>query len=178
MEYFDIYDRERAPLQRTGMRGVPLKDGEFRLAVHVCIFHQNKMLIQQRANDKNTDAGKWDLTAAGGVLTGEMSAKAAERELYEELGISLDLSDNRPHLTMNFDEGFNDVYLVEKNVDLNSIQLQPEEVQAVKWASREEIIAMIHKGEFISYYPSLISLLFEIRHSFGANTYKIKEKNT
>ena len=79
---------------------------------------------------------------------------------------------------MNFHEGFNDVFLVEKNVDPSTLRLQAEEVQAVKWASREEIIDMIETGEFISYYPAFISLLFQIRHNFGANTYKPKEKNT
>ena len=149
MEYFDIYNSERVPQNRTSMRGVPLKRGEYRLAVHICIFYRDKMLIQQRTNDKDTDAGKWDLTAAGGVLAEETSAKAAERELYEELGISP-----------------------------STLRLQAEEVQAVKWASREEIIEMIEAGEFISYYPAFISLLFEIRQNFGANTYKPKEKNT
>jgi len=178
MEYFDIYNSERIPQNRTSMRGIPLKSGEYRLAVHICIFYRDKMLIQQRTNDKDTDASKWDLTAAGCVLAEETSAKAAERELYEELGISLDLSGKRPHLTMNFYEGFNDVFLVEKEIDPSTLRLQAEEVQAVKWASREEIIEMIEAGEFISYYPAFISLLFEIRQNFGANTYKPKEKNT
>ena len=157
MEYFDIYNSERIPQNRTSMRGIPLKSGEYHLAVHICIFYRDKMLIQQRTNDKDTDASKWDLTAAGCVLAEETSAKAAEREIYE---------------------GFNDVFLVEKNVDPSTLRLQAEEVQAVKWASREEIIDMIETGEFISYYPAFISLLFQIRHNFGANTYKPKEKNT
>lgn len=167
METFDLYDRNRIPLGKTGTRGVPLGDGEYRLAVHVCIFNaKGQMLIQQRARDKNTDAGMWDLSAGGGALCGEDSRAAAERETREELGIALDLTEP-PHLTVTFDEGFNDMYLIERNVQTENLRLQKEEVQAVKWATQEEIFAMIEAGTFIPYYPSLIALLFEKRKYYG-----------
>ena len=82
MEYFDIYNSERIPQNRTSMRGIPLKSGEYHLAVHICIFYRDKMLIQQLTNDKDTDASKWDLTAAGCVLAEETSAKAERRSEY------------------------------------------------------------------------------------------------
>ena len=48
--------------------------------------------------------------------------------------------------------------------------LQQEEVQAVKWASREEIIDMIRNGEFITYYESLIDMIFDMRGGYGAHS--------
>lgn len=46
------------------------------------------------------------------------------RELEEEIGLKLDLSNTRPHLTVNFDEGFDDIYLVEADIDLDELTLQ------------------------------------------------------
>ncbi|WP_346897457.1 hypothetical protein [Clostridium sp. UBA7503] len=69
---------------------------------------------------------------------------------------------------MNFNNGFDDIYLIEQDVDINELSLQYEEVQKVKWASKEEIFSMIDSGEFIPYYQSLIQLFFDSRKKYGA----------
>ena len=72
MEQLDLYDANRIPLGKRATRGIPLKKGEFRLAVHVCIFHPNgDMLIQQRQKDKKEYPNRWDFTAGGNALAGE-----------------------------------------------------------------------------------------------------------
>ena len=55
-------------------------------------------------------------------------------------------------------------------VDPASLQLQYEEVQAVRWASREEILQMIDHGTFIPYEKSLIELLFFRRDHRSSHT--------
>ena len=168
MEYWDIYDIERAKTGRTMVRGSEFEDDAYHLVVHVCIFNDKKeMLIQQRQPFKEGWPDMWDITVGGSAVTGDTSQKAAEREVLEEIGLKLDLKGIRPHLTVNFDRGFDDIYLIEKNVDINELTLQPEEVQAVKWAGRDEILAMIEKGDFIPYYPELVNLFFQIRKKYG-----------
>ena len=168
MEYWDIYDIERAKTGRTMVRGSEFEDDAYHLVVHVCIFNdKNEMLIQQRQPFKEGWPNMWDVTVGGSAVTGDTSQQAAEREVLEEIGLKLDLKGIRPHLTVNFDRGFDDIYLIEKNVDINELTLQPEEVQAVKWAGREEILAMIEKGDFIPYYPELVNLFFQIRKKYG-----------
>ena len=103
----------------------------------------------------------WDLTAAGSALQGENSAQAAERELWEELGIQLDLSDVRPKFTVNFPEGFDDYYVIEQDVDIFTLRLQEEEVQAVRWASKEEVLEMQERGVMIPYW--FLDKLFDIK---------------
>ncbi|MDR1664429.1 MAG: NUDIX hydrolase, partial [Clostridiales bacterium] len=56
-----------------------------------------------------------------------------------------------------------DYYLIEKDIDINTLTLQREEVQRVRWADKEEIWTMIDKGEFVPYYKSLIALCFEMK---------------
>ncbi|MBR4112705.1 MAG: NUDIX domain-containing protein [Ruminiclostridium sp.] len=168
MEYWDIYDIERVKTGRTMVRGSEFEDDAYHLVVHVCIFNdKNEMLIQQRQPFKEGWPNMWDVTVGGSAVTGDTSQQAAEREVLEEIGLKLDLKGIRPHLTVNFDRGFDDIYLIEKNVDINELTLQPEEVQAVKWAGREEILAMIEKGDFIPYYPELVNLFFQIRKKYG-----------
>lgn len=168
MEYWDIYDINRKKTGETMLRGSEFADGAYHLVVHICIFNEKgEMLIQQRQPFKEGWPNMWDITVGGSAVTGDSSQKAAERELFEELGVEVNLNGIRPKLTVNFDRGFDDIYLIEKNIKISDLRFQYEEVQNAKWASREEILEMIEKKEFIPYFPSLINLLFEIRGQYG-----------
>ena len=47
-------------------------------------------------------------------------------------------------MTIYFDGGFNDIYTINMDVDIDSLQLQESEVEQVKWATEEEILEMLH----------------------------------
>lgn len=166
-EIWDLYDKDRNLTGKKHRRGDLMKDNEFHMVVHVCIFNcNNELLIQRRQPWKKGWPNMWDITVGGSAVAGETSSQAAERETYEEIGYKIDLSEERPYFTSNFDNGFDDFYLVEKEIDLNQLNLQYEEVQAVKWATKEEILKMVQDGEFVDYY--FIELLFEMRKQRGA----------
>lgn len=74
-----------------------------------------------------------------------------------------DFNGIRPDFTYNFYGGFDDFYLIEKEVEIDTLKFQYEEVQGAKWASREEILEMIDKGLFIPYFKSIIGMVFEVR---------------
>ncbi len=103
-------------------------------------------------------------------MAGDSSQTAAERETREELGLKIDLSNERPSMTIHWEHGFDDYYVVTRPVDLDSLHLKYEEVQAVRWASREEILRMIDEGRFIPYEKSLIELLFFRRDHRSSHT--------
>lgn len=168
MELWDIYDKDRSKTNRLAERGKPLAKGDFHLVVHICIFSPDgRMLIQQRQPFKQGWPNLWDVTVGGSAIAGENSAAAAGRELFEEIGCRVDFSDERPFLTLRFERGFDDWYLLEKDVTLSELTLQQEEVQNVRWAGMEEILQMIEEGSFIPYYQSFIRLLFEMRKYRG-----------
>ena len=98
----------------------------------------------------------------------ERGKSKEEREIFEELGIKNDFSDIRPILTIHFDKGFDDIYTVNHDIDINDLTLQKEEVAEVKWATEEEIHNMIKDGIFIPYHEHLIGLLFFMRNKRGA----------
>ena len=171
MELVDLYDENRVPLGKTAERYGRKGPGEYRTVVHVCVFNQaGQLLIQQRTQSKHIWPGKWDVTVGGGVDAGETSRQAAEREVWEELGIRLDLGELRPSVTVNFDGGFDDYFLVERDIPLEDLTLQREEVSDARWAELPEILSMLDRGEFIVYPRSFLAFLFEMRGTFGFPT--------
>ncbi len=176
MEYWDLYDNERKKVC-TIERSQKIPEGLNRLVVHVCIFNSNgMMLIQQRAVDKKSLPNMWDLTLGGCVQAGENTRQGAHREVLEELGLDIDFSNERPYFTINFNGGFDDFFLIEKDVSLDEISFKDNEVQAVKWASECEILKMIDEKKFINFYKPLISTIFEMRKNRGAMQKNDNEK--
>ena len=171
MEIWDLYDKDRIKTGETMVRGSQFKENTYHLVVHVCIFNlEGKMLIQQRQPFKDGWPNMWDITVGGSAVSGATSQLAAEREVYEEIGYKLSLDGIRPSLTINFDKGFDDIYLIQKDIDISKLKLQYEEVQSVKWASKDEILSMIDEEIFIPYHKSLIDLLFFMRNSKNSHT--------
>lgn len=168
MEYFDVYDDDRNLVGKVLEKGTKLPQGENRMVVHLCIFNsKGEMLIQQRQSFKKGWPNMWDITLGGNSQAGETSKQSVHRELLEELGVDYDFSQTRPYLTINFDNGFDDIYFLEMDLDVDKLKLQYEEVQAAKWASRDEILELRKTGKFIPYYESFLSALFELRTKRG-----------
>ncbi len=170
MELFDIYDQERRLTGRTAERGTKLSVGDFRLVVNLSILNSdNQLLIQQRQPFKEGWPNMWDISAGGSAVSGETSQEAIARETQEEIGLHYDFSEMRPFFTLNFDEGFDDYYMLYQDIALSELRLQTSEVQAVKWATREVVQALILSGEFIPYHKSVIDLLFDLNGVYGGH---------
>lgn len=172
MEQVDLYDENRVPLGITADRQNHREQenaGTYRMVVHICIFNsQGQLLIQQRSMQKEAFPGKWDVSAAGGVAAGETSRQGAEREVREELGYALDLTGVRPSVTVNYDGGFDDFFLVVRDdLEIGRLTLQEEEVSDVRWATEEEVLSLLEQGEFLHYPVSFLRFLFEMRETFG-----------
>lgn len=173
MELWDVYNRDRTKSGKTMVRGEKAEKDAYCLVVHACIFNsKGEMLIQQRQPFKSGWSNMWDITVGGSAIAGETSQTAAEREIFEEIGLKINLQNVQPHLTINFDSGFDDVYLIERDLDVKDLVLQYEEVQQVKWATLDEILQKLDDGTFIPYYKSLIQLFFDMRNNYGCHQKK------
>ena len=163
MEKWNLYTIDRVITNRVITRGDDIPKNLYHLVVHVCIFNtKNQMLIQQRQTFKEGWPNMWDVTVGGSAMIGENSRQAAMREVAEELGLKIDLKNTPPVITKYFSEGFDDIYILEKEIDISKLTLQYEEVQAVKWAGIEEILDMIGLKKFIPYDESVIQFLFHL----------------
>lgn len=171
MEIIDLYADERISTGKTSERGENFRpqNNENMQVVHICIFNKNnEMLIQKRRMHKKQFGGYWDFSAGGCSQTGETSRQAAARELFEEIGLNYDFSNVRPHLTMNFNHGFDDYYLLKLDVDLNTLKFVDGEVEDVKWASKDELLKMIEMDQFVPFVSSFVESLFELKEIHGA----------
>ena len=70
-------------------------------------------------------------------------------------------------LSVNFSQGFDDFFLVERDLGLEELTLQKEEVARARWAELPEILDMVDRGEFIDYPKSFLAFLFDMRGTFG-----------
>lgn len=168
MELWDVYDAHRAKKNYQVSKTTVLQPGDYHLVVHVCVFNKNnEMLIQKRRKDKPHWPGKWDFSSGGAAIAGENSNAAAERELFEELSIRVSLTNERPLVTVHFDDGFDDYYAIEIDSKLESqIQFAKKEIDSIKWASYEEIIKLIDTGE-LDILKSFIGVIFDMRKKRG-----------
>lgn len=171
MEKLDIYDENRNKTGKQIVRGTPLQPGEYFSVIHVCIFNSdNQLLIQQRALEKTSWPGLYDVSVGGLVSAGESSREAAIREIEEELGYNAGLIDKRPHFTFYFSKGFDDFYIMKDDIKLSELTLQKEEVRKVEWADKKRIEDLKNAGKFINYRASLIDMIFSMQDSRGAQT--------
>ncbi len=171
MERWDEYDINRVKTGRTRQRGEPRGDGAYQMVIHVALFNsEGKMLIQRRQKTAKSWPDLWDISCGGHSMAGEDCRDAAMRELKEELDIDIDLEGVLPNFTFTWQGGFDDYFLIEKDIDIRFLSLQESEVQDISWASRDEIKEMIRDGRFITYYEHLIDLMFDMRGNYGVHS--------
>ena len=164
MEIFDLYDENRIKTGETMAKGDKVPENRYRFVVHVIVFNsEGKMLIQQRASDRPTHPNCWDFSVGGSVVSGETSSEGATRELFEELGIDVDLKGRQANFSVNFGKGFDDYYFIDYDINAEDVNFQKEEVQAVKWADKEEILSLLRADKFIEYRECLVDLIFSFR---------------
>ena len=167
MELWDIYDENRNRTGKTVVRGESWGNEKYHLIIHVAIFDgKGRMLIQKRAKDKGAWADLWDISCGGSAVAGEDSRAAAEREVMEELGLKIDLSNVRPHFTINYERGFDDFYTVFRDVDINDLTLQTEEVSEAKWATIDEVRELFAEGRFVPYFQPIVELLWQVNDNY------------
>lgn len=148
MELWDLYDKDRKPLNRTHVRGEAFAEGEYYVSCEIWVRNsKGEFLITKRHPDKKA-GNLWEF-AGGGTLAGETTAQSAVRELKEETGIQSQESELQLFATYQHKNYFLDLFLLNKDVEISDIVLQPGETIDAKWASEETILKMIDNEEFV-----------------------------
>ena len=148
MELWDLYDKDRKPLNRTHVRGEAFAEGEYYVSCEIWVRNsKGEFLITKRHPDKKA-GNLWEF-AGGGTLTGETTTQSAVRELKEETGIQSQESELQLFATYQHKNYFLDLFLLNKDIEISDIVLQPGETIDAKWASEETILQMIDNEEFV-----------------------------
>jgi 8-oxo-dGTP pyrophosphatase MutT (NUDIX family) len=159
-EILDIYNRDGEFQHRTIERGLPIAEGDFIIAAHIWIRNRRgEYLIQKRADNVAVHPGYW-ATTAGAISSGEAPRQGAQREVLEELGVSVEPDDLQYLFESSKNQILVAVWLVEKEISLAQIQLDPVEVADVDWASKARIADMLAKGTFFDYGPGYFKAVF------------------
>lgn len=150
MEILDLYDNQRRKMTKTFNRDTDeFQDGEHMLAIHVWIVNsKGEYLMQKRVETKKRYPGKWGCTG-GAVDTGEDSLIATMRELKEELAIETTEEDLEYLATYRRRHAFVDLWLLKRDVEIEDLKFQVEEVADAKWMTWEEIERMSKNGKII-----------------------------
>lgn len=151
MELIDVLTPDGIP---TGVRKAKHeihRDGDWHLSVHVWIrASDGRVLIQRRSLAKENNPGLWDVSVAGHVSAGEGAVISALREVQEEIGLDLSAGDLQPIARLRetsilrdgryIDNEYHEVFLVQRDVELETLVLQPGEVDAVAWVTPAELL--------------------------------------
>ena len=150
MEYWDVYDKKGKWKRRAIRKGERLKNDEYHIIVEGWILRDDgNFIIQRRALDKKSFAGMWYCSAGGSVISRETPKEGMVREFKEELGV--DISEEELHLKRIITEKNTIFYifLVRKNISLDEIKLQEEEVMDVDLADPNKIRKLVEDKTFI-----------------------------
>ena len=152
-ELFDVLNENGEFINQIETREECHKNGLWHKAVVVFIISpdNNKVLLQQRSASKKLWPNLWDITAGGHVLSGEFGYQTVIRETKEEIGIDISKADlefiggiRSENISGDIiNRHFNEFYIVHKDVDIKDIVLQEDEVQDIKWFTKEEVINKI-----------------------------------
>jgi len=92
-ELLDVVDDNNVVIA-TATRGEIHKKGLRHRACHIIVFNPSgQVYVQRRSLSKDNGAGLWDSSSAGHVDSGESFADCAVREIAEELGLTIAVSE-------------------------------------------------------------------------------------
>ena len=144
VELRDLYDKYSNKTDKTYRKGDLIPDGYYPMVVMVVIRNSNgEFLMQKRVESKG---GDWGVTG-GHPKSGETPIEGIITEVKEELG--LDFSKEN---FIEYDSGCDGkdcykMYFVTKDINVDDIIIQEEELSEVRWFSMDELIHMANLGE-------------------------------
>lgn len=160
MELRDLYNEKRILTGKTIEKGKDVPLGFYYITVVVFIENsKNEFLLQKRVMAKD---GKW-ATTGGHPVSGESSLEGMVTEIKEELGLDVKQNELTLFKSIMTNDDFVDLYYLKRDIDISDIVLQKEEVDDVKWFTREEINELIKENIFselhLEFYNDCIDFL-------------------
>lgn len=108
---------------------------------YLVIYFGWQNIASKKSNDKKVFPGLWDISVAGHIGAGETILVAAQREVFEEIGLKLQEKDfikigtrihQVKHLNGIIDNEHHHVFIAELKAPLSTLKIQEEEVDDIK----------------------------------------------
>ncbi len=134
----------KKPLGITKPRSLVHQQGDWHKAVHVYVTNPHgQFLVHLRSPHKDLKPNMWDTRFGGHVLAGHDYDETALKELEEEIGLRVSLTDLILGARRQHDGGTNrehvQRYYYIFTGDITTLQFNDNEVVEVRWMSPEDI---------------------------------------
>lgn len=158
MEFFNVLKEDGTPTNEFVSREKAHRTGILHATSQVFVVRKKEgrlfVLLQKRSDNKDSFPGCWDMSCAGHVSLGMNYFDTAQKELSEELGLTVKPEELIPlflHKTEIrdtfygkpfIDRQISQVYLLVKDVEEEEIHFGQDEISCVKWV---EATALLQK---------------------------------
>ena len=168
-ELLDIYDINGKSLGKVLNREACHAEdaGVFHKAVHVIIVNPTtkEVLLSRHSPQKRRGANLWNIPAAGHVAVGEKLADTCEREVMEEIGLSIQA--NKFSLKVELLNAprweFREIFLAETAaLDISNAVLDPKEIGELKWIPYRDFEELLYSAEFVPHDEDYKDIIFDI----------------
>jgi len=164
-ELIDVLDADGNYTGKSIMKSEAHKKGVFHPSIHVWLYTKNgEILVQQRAKNKDTHPGLWDVSVAGHIGAGEDVTESAIREVQEEIGLAITAKDlykigifqySYQHHKDLLDREFHHTFLSELKVPFSTLKMQESEVDDLALISltafRKELESNMISKKYVPY---------------------------
>ena len=147
MEYLQVFDKNKNMLKEKVARSDKwtLEEGKYFMVVVIFIENsEGKFLIQKTSKRKQSVYA----TTGGHVTYGDDGRITTVKEVQEELGLTINKEDLVYIGDDHEDCCYMEIYYTKKDVDINTLTLQEEEVEFVNWYTIDEINKLIEEDKF------------------------------
>ena len=135
-ELWDLYDARRNLTGKTVRAGEELPQGSYHLMVSGWVMNsKGEFLMVQHHPDTNAPM-LWDCVG-GWALSGEDSAKAILRELWEQIGASFAAYHGRRLQSIRSGDHFIDVWVFRSDLEVKDLKLRENDLVGIKWVTPE-----------------------------------------
>lgn len=143
MEYLNLYDTDGNLQVEKGIRGE--KTDYYKGIIMIFIKNNNGEFLIQKTSPHR---GNIFATTGGHVSYGSTFKETVIKEVNEELGIDISNEEIKEVYTHIWEHYFQKVYYLKKDININELIIQEDEVQYVEWMSKEKINKLIEDGLF------------------------------
>lgn len=164
-ELIDILDTNGNYTGNSIMKSEAHKRGIYHPSIHVWLYTLNgEILIQQRAKNKDTHPGLWDVSVAGHIGAGEDVVDSATREVKEEIGLDISVKElnkigvfkyRYQHHKDLLDCEFHHTFLSELLMPISELKMQESEVDDLALISlttfRKELESNLTSKKYVPY---------------------------